>query len=247
MADVRIYPNRLAASRAMAQLIAQIADSTIALRDRFTLVLSGGNTPREAYKMLGDEFGREIEWSQTHVFWGDERCVPFEHPDNNAKMARETLLNYVPISIDHMHRVQSFHDPETAAALYQMELQHFFMGRGGVPRFDLILLGIGGDGHTASLFPDTPALDETERWFVPNYIPKLDATRMTMTFPVLNAAANIVFLVLGEDKADALAHILANQDDPPLPAARIAPPHGKVMWIVDDAAASKLDNPYKHS
>ncbi|NUQ04323.1 MAG: 6-phosphogluconolactonase [Anaerolineae bacterium] len=236
---VRVFPNRLSAARGLAALVARNAEACISLRERFSLVLSGGKTPREAYKLLGDEMASEIDWTYTHVFWSDERCVPYEHLDNNAKMARETLLDYVPIPMDHIHRVQSFLEPAEAAEHYQKEVLRYFESRGSVPRFDLILLGIGADGHTASLFPGTQALQEVDRLIVPNYVSSLDSWRITMTLPLLNAADHVVFYVLGEDKAETLARILSSEEAD-LPAARINPPRGKLTWIVDEEAASLL-------
>lgn len=243
MAEVRICPNRLVAARTLATLVAQNAEAACALRDRFTLVLSGGNSPREAYKLIGDEFANDVDWIHTHVFWGDERCVPYEHPDNNAKMARETFLDYVPIPLNNIHRVQSFLPPEEAATQYERELHHYFDPRGGTPRFDLIILGMGADGHTASLFPGTKALNESERWVVANYVEKLDSWRITLTMPILNAAAHVVFYVLGEDKSEAVSRVAGG--DMSLPATQVNPPKGKLTWILDNGAASLIENPYR--
>ncbi|MBK8025868.1 MAG: 6-phosphogluconolactonase [Chloroflexi bacterium] len=237
---LRVFPNRLTAARGLASLVARTGESCISLRERFSLVLCGGSSPREAYKMLGDEFADDIDWNFTHVFWGDERCVPYEHPDNNAKMARETLLDYVPIPMSHIHRVQSFLQPGEAAEQYEHEVRRYFESRSSRYSFDVVLLGLGADGHTASLFPDTHALNETSRAVVANYVPKLDSWRITMTLPLLNSAAHVFFYVLGADKAEALAEVFAQTESPTLPAAMVNPVHGQLTWIVDEEAASLL-------
>ncbi len=240
MSEVRTYSSRQAASRALAKFVATTSETATSLRGRYTLALAGGNSPREAYKLMGDEFGEAIDWQRIHVFWGDERMVPYEHPDNNSKMARETMLNFVPLSVNNVHRVSTYLEPEAAAAQYQQELRHVF-GTKTLPRFDTIILGMGADGHTASLFPGTSALEEQERWVVTNYVEALNSWRITMTLPVLNAAANIVFFVLGADKAEALAHIIQRTElGQLLPAGRVMPEKGKVTWIVDENAAQLL-------
>ncbi len=240
MGDLRIYPDRMSAARALAALIVQVSQSAVAVRDRFVLALSGGSTPRETYRLLADEFNNDIDWMRTHIFWSDERCVPHTDPESNLRMARETLLNHVPIAFDHIYPVPTEFPPVQAADLYQSQIDRFFEMRGGRPRFDLILLGMGSDGHTASLFPGSPALDERQARAVAVTVDAPIANRVTLTLPVLNSAGHVAFLVTGEDKAAALARVMAGGEDTPLPAARVQPTDGRLTWIVDEAAAKGL-------
>lgn len=242
--SVRVYPTRGAAARALATQFTALAEKAISARSRFTVALTGGSTPREAYRLLAtDEFARQINWAQTYVFWIDERAVPLEHPDNNALMAKETLLNHVPLPVTQIFRVPSQHPPPQAADEYEATMKKFFTGRlsMSIPKFDLVLLGLGEDGHVASLMPGTRALAEKTRWVVANQVPKLDAWRVTLTFPVLNAAANTIFYVLGEEKAPMVKRALT----PPKDAAEAIPAHliraANVNWILDKAAAAQLE------
>ncbi len=245
MKGVHVYATRRDAARALATHFTTIAETAFSARSRFTVALSGGSSPLDAYRLLAtDDFAPLVNWSQVYVFWGDERCVAFDHPDNNARAAREALLDHVPLPIAHMFRVQTHLPPEQAAQDYEHTLREFFLKRVGArsSRFDLVILGMGGDGHTASLFPGTAAMGEKERWVVANYVPKLESWRVTLTFPAINAAANVVFYTVGEDKADMLKRALT----PPQSAADLLPVHlvrpanGQVQWIVDQAAASRL-------
>ena len=241
MADLRIYDDRASAARALAALVVTAAQSAVAARDRFTLVLCGGSTPRQAFRLLADEYADDIDWSRTSIFWSDERCVPADHPDSNTKMAREALLDHVPLAFDRIYRIPTQLDPASAAQAYQAELVRFFESRGGIPRFDMMILGVGADGHTASLFPGSPALDEKKRWVVTATAENAPVKeRITFTLPILNAAAHVVMLVLGEEKADAVARIFTGDDDPPLPAGRVQPLNGRLTWILDEEAASRL-------
>jgi len=240
----RVYPTRGAAARALATEFARIADKAITSRERFTLALSGGNTPRDVYRLISnDEFSRQIKWSQTYVFWSDERSVPLDSADNNARMAKDTLLNHVPLPLPQLFRVQSQHPPQQAADDYEATMKKFFTGRLGmsIPKFDLMVLGIGADGHIASLFPGTLALAEKERWVVANHVPQLDTWRITLTYPVINAATNVLFYVLGEEKAAIVKRALT----PPETPADAIPAHlvraANVHWILDKGAALLLD------
>jgi 6-phosphogluconolactonase len=242
--SVRIYPTRGAAARALATQFTDLAEKATTARQRFTVALTGGQTPREAYRLIAtDEFARQIAWSQTYVFWMDERAVPLEHPDNNAFVAKDALLNHVPLPITQIFRIQSQRPPEQAADDYEAALKKFFTGRLGmnIPRFDLIILGIGEDGHIASLYPGTPALAETERWAVANPVPQLDMWRITLTFPVISAAATVIFYVLGEHKASIVKRVLTPPPDESqaLPAQRVRA--ANIHWILDKAAASQLE------
>jgi 6-phosphogluconolactonase len=227
----------LAAARE--ELVAR-AQKALRARRRFTLALSGGSTPRKLYESL---VGAEIDWSRCQVFFGDERCVPPEHADSNYRMAREALLSRIAIPEKNVHRVKSEDaDPERAAKAYEQDLQGFFKLRPGeLPTFDLCLMGMGQDGHTASLFPGTTALAEEVRLAVAPYVEKLGVWRVTLTAPVFNHARCVLFLVAGEEKAEALEGVLESErpaDE--LPAKLIKPTAGELLWWVDKAAAKLL-------
>ena len=204
---------------------------------RFSLVLAGGSTPVQTYKRLAS-ISRPLDWSRVHFFWGDERCVPHDHPDSNYRMALETLLCHLPVPFENIHSMSCSPTPEEGALSYE-EVLHRFFPTAAVPCFDLILLGLGGDGHTASLFPGTRALNEDIRWVAANWVEKLDTWRLTLTLPVLNAAAAVAFLVQGSGKASIVRASLA---EPParLPAQLVSPGHGDVHWYIDRAAAAEL-------
>lgn len=212
------------------------ADAAVEERGSFTVALAGGSTPEATYKLLARDHADSVDWGRVHFFFGDERPVPQDHEDSNYRMAREALLSH--ISPGSVHRMRGELPPEEAAASYEEELREFL---GVAPVFDLILLGIGPDGHTASLFPETLALDVTDRWAVDNPVPKLSTTRITLTVPVLNAARAVSFLVAGEDKAEALKEILEGDANPYRYPAGLVQPEGGPAWMVDRAAAARLD------
>jgi 6-phosphogluconolactonase len=226
--------------------IATWATEAIAARGRFTLVLSGGSTPRALYALLAsDELVSQIDWSRADFFWGDERCVPPDHPDSNYRMARESLLDPIHADPAHVHRMRGEELPERAAAAYDEHLHKFFRIPPGdpPPRFDIVLLGMGADGHTASLFPGTPALAEVERWVVPNRAQPSGLPRLTLTLPVLNAAAHVQFLVAGADKAERVKQVLEQTPGADeLPANAVRPTDGQLEWMLDAAAASRLEH-----
>lgn len=234
MGELLVFPDVDRLAQEAADRFAALAAAAVAERDRFAVALAGGSTPEPVYALLAQQpLARELDWSRVEVFWGDERCVPPDHSDSNYRMARQSLLRHVPIPGGKVHRIKGKLDPAEAAAAYRLELQEV-MGGGG--RFDLVLLGLGADGHTASLFPGTGAVDERERSVVPVYVEKLDSWRVTLTLPVINAAREVMFLVVGESKAAALASVRAGQ---PLPAGMVQPRDGRLTWLVDrDAAAS---------
>ncbi|MBE2270879.1 MAG: 6-phosphogluconolactonase [Anaerolinea sp.] len=239
----RVYATRSAAAHALATNVVRIAERAIAARDRFTVAFSGGNTPRDAYKLIAsDEYVRQIAWAQTYAFLTDERSVPLDSPENNGHMIKDLLLNHVPMPLPQIFRIQSQNPPEQAASDYEAAMKKFFTGRLGqkLPKFDLIILGLGEDGHITSLFPGTAALAEQGRWVVANHVPQLDTWRITLTYPVINAAANIIFYVLGEAKADILKQALTPPAQPEnaLPVHLVRAP--QITWIVDKPAASKL-------
>ena len=204
---------------------------------RFAVALAGGSTPKATYEILARGYGgpEDLDWSKVHAFFGDERSVPPDHEDSNYRMAREALLSHVPVGS--VHRMRGEMEPREAAALYEKELEEFF---GGPPVLDLVLLGIGEDGHTASLFPDTPALDARDRWAVENPVEKLNTTRLTLTVPAVDAARKVAFLVAGEGKAEALEEILEGDANPHKYPAKLVRPEAELAWMVDRAAARLL-------
>jgi 6-phosphogluconolactonase len=220
-----------------------LAKSSVEASGRFVVALSGGETPKSLYASLASaEFRSEISWPRLHFFWGDERPVPPDDPDSNYRMAFETLLSKVPVPEKNIHRVPAEQAPEVAAGGYEKEIRDFFgLADLAWPRFDLVLLGVGDDGHTASLFPDSDAPGETRRLVVAPYVEKLRSRRITLTLPVLNAAVNIFFLVAGKGKAAIVRDVLQPRPgSKQLPAERIDPQDGKVVWFLDRAAAAFL-------
>jgi 6-phosphogluconolactonase len=220
-----------------------LAKSSVEASGRFVVALSGGETPKSLYASLASgEFRSEISWSRLHFFWGDERPVPPDDPDSNYRMAFEALLSKAPVPEKNIHRVPAEQAPDVAAGSYEKEIRDFFgLSDLAWPRFDLVLLGVGDDGHTASLFPDSDALRETRRLVVAPYVEKLRSRRITLTLPALNRAANIFFLVAGKGKAAIVRDVLRPRPgSKKLPAERIDPQDGKVVWFLDQAAAALL-------
>jgi 6-phosphogluconolactonase len=240
---MKIHPDPTSLARAAADHFVSLAEEAIAARGRFAVVLSGGSTPRASYALLAtDGRAARVDWLRVHIFWGDERCVPPDHPDSNFRMAREALLDHVPIPAGNVHRVRGELDPAQAAAEYQQALQKFFAtASGDTPSFDLVLLGMGGDGHTASLFPGTAAVEEQSRWVVAHFVDKLEAWRITLTPAIINTAANVTFIVSGQDKAERLLQVLEGPYQPHvLPAQVIRPGRDRLQWLVDAPAAALL-------
>jgi 6-phosphogluconolactonase len=237
---IKVYPDLESLSQAAAALFADRAQSAVAARGRFSVALSGGSTPRRTYELLSQAPYRDrVAWDRVHVFWGDERCVPLTDPKSNAHMTRETLLRHVPIPAAQVHPIDCRAAPAEAARQYESLLRDFFTGRR--PDFDLVLLGLGENGHTASLFPGAPVLDEQERWAAAVYVPEQDLYRVTLTAPVINAAALVAFLVSGASKAQVLREVLQGPRDPQrLPAQLIHPAGGELRWLLDQAAAAEL-------
>lgn len=220
-----------------------MASDAAARRGRFSVALSGGSTPRTLHARLADPSGpyhARIDWTAWHVFWGDDRHVPPDHQDSNYRMARETLLDHVSIPDAQIHRMRTELPATDAAADYERELRAFF-GAAAFPRFDLVLLGMGPDGHTASLFPGTGAVHEGSRWVMAPWVEKLRTFRITLSPPAINAAALAMFVVVGSDKAEVLKEVLEGPRDPDrLPAQIVAPASGSLVWIVDRAAGALL-------
>lgn len=235
--SVHLYENPGELAEAAASEFAVRAAEAIEERGRFAVVLAGGSTPKATYEILARDYVDRVDWSRVHVFFGDERGVPPDHEDSNYRMAREALLDHVPLGS--VHRMQGELPPDEAAEAYEEELHEFFRTE-EAPRFDLVLLGIGEDGHTASLFPETSALEIHDRWVVANPVLKLETTRITLTVPVINGALMVFFLVAGEGKAEALRNILGGDADPREYPASLIHPAGGPEWMLDQAAASDL-------
>jgi 6-phosphogluconolactonase len=238
---LQVVDDAAALARAGADLVSGAARQAVAERGRFHIALSGGSTPRALYALLAaPPFAGQLPWPQVEVWWGDERCVPPDDAQSNYRMAREALLTHVSIPAHNVHRLHGEDaDPEAAAAAYAAELRaSFHLGEGELPRLDLVLLGMGPDGHTASLFPDTTAARIVDRLVAAPFVPHLAAHRLTLTLPVLNAARRAVFLVAGADKTQTLHAVLAAgpSGDPALPASLIHPTAGTLLWLVDRAA-----------
>lgn len=228
---------------AAAEEVVRAAEEAVAARGRFTIALSGGSTPKSLFNLLATNARTTLPWDRMFFFWGDERHVPPTDAESNYRMADEAMLSKIPVAAGNVFRIAT-ENPDAAAAAdaYEQTLRRFFqLGPGEFPRFDLILLGMGPDGHTASLFPGTAALQEKSRLVVANWVEKLKASRITLTLPVLNAARCVAFLVSGTDKADALKAVL--EGDAPgeqYPSKLVKPTDGKLIWLVDRAAASGL-------
>ncbi len=245
MSEIKITMDASALAKAGAQRFAQLAEAAIGEHGRFAVALSGGSTPRGVYTLLAEPpLVETIDWQKVFVFWGDDRCVPPGDPDSDYRMAREALLDRAPIPKANIFRIEGELGAQPAASAYEAVLRSFFSSR--LPRFDLIFLGLGEDGHTASLFPGSPGLAERERWvigvehFTP---PEPLVDRVTLTPPALNAAAEVIFLVSGLGKADRLAQVLRGPYQPEaLPAQVIHPVNGRLLWLVDRAAASQLND-----
>ncbi len=239
---IAIYPDIDTLSREAAQYIVRLASESIVMHGRFTIALSGGSTPRKLYSLLGSEpYRSQIDWALVEIFWSDERCVPPDSEDSNYRMARETLLSNIPIAAKQVHRMPADQpDRDVASQAYTLEMQGTF-GTDGIPRFDLIQLGMGPEGHTASLFPHQPSLHEQQRLVMPVITPKPPPPRLTFTPPLLNAARHILFLVTGADKSDAVHAVLEGEYNPDeYPAQIVRPKDGEVTWMLDTAAAEKL-------
>lgn len=234
---VRIYPRVGDLQNACAEQIAEALKPTSEGRT-MTMALSGGSTPRRMHEILA---GRpDVDWSKVHVFWGDERTVPPDHEESNFRMAKESLLDRVSVPEDQIHRMAGEKDPDLAAQEYEQEIRTVFdVSLPDMPRFDVVLLGMGADGHTASLFPGTDALKVHDRYAVANHVPQQNTDRLTLTFPVLNSARLVIFMVAGADKADAVQRCLEGSKDVP-PAGQVQPADGQCRWLLDSESAARL-------
>jgi 6-phosphogluconolactonase len=230
-----VLPDPAAVAAEAAERVVRAADEAIALAGRFSFVLAGGSTPKALYELLaGDDFRNRIDWPNVEIYFGDERTVPPDHKDSNYGMARVAMLSKLPIPQANVHRMRGEIDPEEAAKEYGLLLKEKF-GDGGP---DLVLLGMGDDGHTASLFPGTSALSETKHRAFANPVPQLNTTRLTMAAPFINRAREVIVTVTGANKASRLAEVLEGPRDPErLPVQLIQPTSGKLTWLIDTAAA----------
>ena len=255
--ELRIAADAQELAAEAADHFASLADQYVVGAGRFTVALSGGSTPRSMFSLLAKEpFSVSIPWHSIRFFWVDERAVLPTHPGSNYRMANDALLSRVPIPPENIFRIPAeMETPELAAAQYSETLKEYFGGAvslrttpatsplGNWPRFDLVLLGMGADGHTASLFPRSPAIKETDSFVAANYIQKLNAHRITLTPPTINNARNVTFVVSGGDKADMLKNVVDGPPNPDLyPSQLIKPRNGSLLWLLDEAAASKLSS-----
>lgn len=238
------FAEAAALAESAAAFFSRLVGEAVAAHGVCSVALSGGSTPRSMFQVLaGEPLRNAINWPRLEIFWSDERAVPPDDPESNYRMACEALLQHVPIPSHRIHRMPAERTPLDAAAHdYEAEVRRVVAADPtGTPRFDLVMLGMGDDGHTASLFPETQALDERERLVVPNYVPRLDAHRLTFTPRLINAAANVLFLVAGSSKAEALRAVLEGPRQPRrYPAQLVAPAEGTLYWFLDRDAAAKL-------
>ena len=244
--EVKVWLDALRLFRAAADEFTRVAREAVAARGRFSVALSGGTTPRSVYALLAEDDPRtRLPWDKVHFFFGDERNVPPSNPDSNYRMAQEAMFSRISVPEGNIHRIEAELKAEDAADAYQQLLRSFFaLKPGELPRFDLVLLGMGPDGHTASLFPGSTALAETSRLVAANWVEKFKAFRITLTFPVLNQAAEVLFLVSGADKAEMLRNVLrGDRSAATYPAQRVQPQSGRLLWYADQAAAARLDGP----
>jgi 6-phosphogluconolactonase len=254
-AQVRVYKDGQELALKAARHFARLADQYVVGCGRFTVALSGGSTPRAMFSLLAQEpYAETVPWSSIYFFWGDERTVPPDHPDSNFRMAHETLLSQVGVPASNIFRIPAdLDDKDAAAQQYEDTLTEFFLSGPGashtgtaplsaVPRFDLVLLGMGPDGHTASLFPGTTALSADDRIVVSNWVEKFNTFRITLTAQTINNARNVTFVAGGADKAEVLKQVLEGPYQPETyPSQLIRPRAGSLLWMVDEAAARHLE------
>jgi 6-phosphogluconolactonase len=245
---IHVYKNSGELSEAAAKWITETIMETLRTKDRFTIALSGGSTPERLHRILAAApYKEQIDWSRLHIFWGDERAVSFEDSRNNAKMAYDTLLSFVPVPASQIHVMRTDIPPQQSALEYEKVLHQYFDAAPGdgedmLPNsFDLVLLGMGDDGHTLSLFPGTAVVHETKAWATAFFLKAQDMYRITLTSTIVNKAAQIVFLTTGAKKAHALREVLKGAYNPDLyPSQVIRPTNGELHWFVDEEAATGL-------
>jgi 6-phosphogluconolactonase len=235
---VGIFPNARELARAAAEYFVARSDEAIAERGSFKVALSGGSTPKAMYELLAELHPERVQWSRIHFFWSDERHVPPDHPESNYRMANEALLSHVPVSSNNIHRINS-ENPNAADAASEYEQTLRKITGSNLPQLDLILLGLGADGHTASIFPGSDVLHETKRLVAAPWVEKLNTYRITMTLPLLNNGASVVFLVSGSEKAKIVNDVLNGENK--YPAQAVKPVNGELLWMLDRDAAAKIE------
>ena len=241
----QVWPTAAEMALASARLFAETVEQAVAKRGVARVAISGGSTPKSTFKLLADPagpFAASVPWGKLQLFWVDERCVGPDDPESNYGVARELLLSKVPIAAENVFRMEGELNPEVAASRYESTLRNVLKLEGAeTPAFDLVTLGMGPDGHTASLFPNTEGLNELGRLVIANHVPQKDVWRISLTWPVINHAAEVVFEVEGPGKTDVLAEVLTGPRDPErLPSQLIRPANGKLLFLLDEAAAAKL-------
>jgi len=234
---IQIFPNSEELARAAAELFAARCREAVEMRGAFTVALSGGSTPKLLFELLAGEFRDQIAWPSIHFFWSDERHVPPDHPDSNYRMANEAMLSRVPIAKDNVHRVPS-ENPSASEAAHAYEQTLIETTQQSLPQLDLILLGAGTDGHTASIFPGSDVLYETKRLVAAPWVEKFQTYRITMTLPLLNNGVSVVFLVSGSEKASIVKEILEGPEK--YPAQAVKPTNGELLWMLDEDAAREI-------
>ena len=237
--QVQVFPDLEALSHKAATLFVNLSGKYIASRGRFTVALSGGSTPRILYSLLSsDLYQGRVDWHHVHFFWADERCVPIENEESNFKLVFDLLLSKISVPHGNIHRIKVEEGPEKGAQDYEDRIREFF-NTSGFPVFDLIILGVGKNGHTASLFPGSIYLKGDTRLAIPVYVQEMKTHRITLTLPVLNNADHIVFLASGSAKADIITEVLGNRKEQ-YPAGLVSPVHGNLIWMLDREASLKL-------
>jgi 6-phosphogluconolactonase len=243
-----VYPGPDALARAMAEHMLEAAEAAVAARGVARIAISGGTTPKRTFELLADPsepFLKSVPWDKLDLFWVDERCVPPDDKESNYRMTREALLEKAPIDAARVFRIEGELDPEEAAARYESAIRDRFRLEGAqLPTFDLVALGMGPDGHTASLFPHTEGLHEFTRVAIANHVPQKETWRVTLTSPVINQGRKVIFLIGGADKAEVLSEVLSSKYDPETwPSQLIRPATGQLLLLLDTAAAAKLPSP----
>jgi 6-phosphogluconolactonase len=244
MANLHVFPDNPSFVDGAAEVIADLASGAIVERGRFTIALSGGGTPKQIYaRLAAADFRDRIAWEKVHIFFGDERCVPPDDARCNYRMVREAWFDHAPIPAENIHRIHGEDDPAIEALRYEQDIARLCR-TAACPALDLVLLGMGDNGHTASLFPGTAALRETARWVVAQYVEVMATWRVTFTPPLINAARHVAFLAEGANKAQMLWNVLEGPYQPEVwPSQLIRPASGELHWLVDAAAAAKVKGP----
>lgn len=238
---IEVFSNSQELARGAAERFVALSSAAVTEKGFFTVALSGGSTPKSLYQLLADrgaEFYGQVPWARIHFFWSDERHVPPDHPDSNYRMAHEVMLSRVPVPESNVHRVRS-ENPNAQEAAGEYEQTLLQLTKQTLPQLDLILLGLGTDGHTASVFPGSDVLNETTRLVAAPWVAKFNAYRITMTLPLLNNGASVVFLVSGAEKAEIVKEVIEGPKR--YPAQEIRPTHGQLLWMLDKNARIKTD------